>query len=248
MNRTQPLQPRQSFLEWYNLSTLGQILQTVEASYLQTALKLTYNQKTLQVGPLGSESIYIGDAFARNLILVDTVTESTVWRTTWVRALPVALPLPNACVETVILPHLLEFEGHHQAILAEASRVLKPEGKLFVLGLNPLSLQGIFQYLPKYASFWRGHFLSHYRLMAWLTSLRFEAGFDAGFNVSTSRYIMQPRTFPEQAQARLSFAYAIRAIKRDYTVIPLEPDWLGATGLTTGPVFGTTQRVARRER
>ncbi len=247
MNRTQHFYPRQSFLEWYNLSTLGQILQTVEASYLQTALKLTYNQKTLQVGPLGSESIYIGEAFAKNLILVDTVAESTVWRTAWVRALPVALPLPNASIETVILPHLLEFEGHHQATLAEVSRVLKPEGKLFVLGLNPWSLQGVFQYLPKYASFWRGHFLSHHKLMSWLAPLRFEAEFHAGFNLSTSRYIMQPRTYLEHSQARLSFAYAIRAIKRDYTLIPLEPDWLGAANLTTSPVFGTTQRVSRRE-
>ncbi len=246
MNRTQQhSHPRQSFLEWYNLSTLGQILQTVEASYLQTALKLTYKQKTLQVGPLGSESIYIGEAFAGNLILVDTVAESTVWRNRWIRALPTALPLPCACVETVILPHLLEFEDDRQAILAEVCRVMKPEGSLFVLGLNPWSLQGAFQYLPKYASFWRGHFLSYGKLLEWLTPLRFEAEFHAGFNLTTSRYIMQPRTWLEHSQARLSFAYAIRAIKREYTLIPLEPDWLGAASMTPGHVLGTTQRVSR---
>ncbi|MGI9211952.1 MAG: class I SAM-dependent methyltransferase [Methylococcaceae bacterium] len=244
MNRMQHLHPRLSFLEWYNLSTLGQILQTVEASYLQTALKLTYNQKTLQVGSLGSESIYIGDAFVKNLVLIDSEAESVVRRTSWVRALPGELPIPTASIETVILPHLLEFESHHQEILAEICRVMKPEGHLIVLGLNPWNLQGVLQHLPLYAPFWRGHVLGCSRIMHWLNNLRFEAEFHAGFNLSTSRYIMQPRTYLEQTQARLSFAYAIKAIKRDYTIIPIEPDWLSTPSLSAGPVFGTTQRIS----
>lgn len=246
MNRTLQPHPRQSFLEWYNLSTLGQILQTIEASYLQTALKLTYNQKTLQVGPLGSESIYIGEAFARNLILIDRDAGSTVQRTAWVRALSDELPIPNASIDTAILPHLLEFESDRQAVLAEISRVMKPEGKLFILGLNPWSLQGAFQYLPKHASLWQGHFLGRQRLLDWLTPLRFEAEFHAGFNLSGSRYIMQPRNFLEKSQAQLSFAYAIRAIKRDYTLISIEPDWMGARNLATEQVLGATQRTYHR--
>ena len=246
MNRTLQPHPRQSFLEWYNLSTLGQILQTIEASYLQMALKLTYNQKTLQVGPLGSESIYIGDAFASNLILIDAETESVVWRNAWVRALPAELPIPNASIETAILPHLLEFADDRPAILAEISRVMKPEGKLFILGLNPWSVQGAFQYLPKYASLWQGHFLSHQRLLNWLAPLRFEAEFHAGFNLSTSRYIMHPRSILEKSQAHLSFAYAIRAIKRDYTLISIEPNWLGARNLATEQALGATQRACHR--
>ena len=245
MNRTQHSHPRQSFLEWYSLSTLGQILQTVEASYLQTALKLTYNQKTLQVGPLGSESVYIGEAFARNLILIDSEADSRVWRSSWVRALPTELPIPSASIETVILPHVLEFETRRQEILAEVSRILKPEGKLFVLVLNPWSVQGAFQYLPQYASsFWRGHFLGCQKLMDWLIPLKFDAEFHAGFNLSTSRYILQPRNLVERSQAQLSFAYAIKAIKRDYTLIPIEPVWLGARNMAAGHVFGTTQRVS----
>lgn len=240
----QHLHPRLSFLEWYNLSTLGQILQTVEASYLQTALKLTYNQKTLQVGPLGTESIYIGEAFSPNLVLIDSEAESSVRRTGWVRALPGELPIATASVETVILPHLLEFENHHQDILAEIGRVMKPEGTLIVLGLNPWNLHGVFQSPPLYSSFWRGRVPGYSRIMHWLNDLRFEAEFHAGFNLSTSRYIMQPRTYLEKTQAWLSFAYAIKAIKRDYTLIPIEPVWLSTPSLSAGHVFGTTQRIS----
>jgi len=53
------------------------------------------------------------------------------------------LPLDSQSVDLVVLPHQLEFSGDPHQILREADRVLRPEGRLVVVGMNPLSLWGL---------------------------------------------------------------------------------------------------------
>lgn len=53
-------------------------------------------------------------------------------------AAPEALPFANQVFDLVVLPHSLDFSEHPQEVLAEAVRVLAPEGRLIVLGFNPL--------------------------------------------------------------------------------------------------------------
>lgn len=116
-------------------------------------------------------------------------------------------------------------------------RVLKPEGRLFVLGLNPWSLHGILQYLPQNASFWRTDFISSHRLLDWLSLLKFDAELNAAFSISSSRVFNNPNTVWARTRAALSFAYAIKAIKRRYTLIPIQPNWISLPSLATGHMF-----------
>jgi SAM-dependent methyltransferase len=53
------------------------------------------------------------------------------------------LPLESQSVDLVVLPHQLEFSPDPHQILREADRVLRPEGRLVVVGMNPLSLWGL---------------------------------------------------------------------------------------------------------
>lgn len=46
-------------------------------------------------------------------------------------------------VDAVFLPHTLEFSEDPHGVLREVHRVLRPDGKLIVLGFNPLSWWGI---------------------------------------------------------------------------------------------------------
>jgi SAM-dependent methyltransferase len=92
------------------------------------------------------------------------------------RARPDALPIASQVVDLVVLPHVLEFSERPHAILREVERILMPEGRLVVAGINPWSLWGIRRGtaaadapLP-----WRGEFISLPRLKDWLTLLGFE--------------------------------------------------------------------------
>ena len=89
-----------------------------------------------------------------------------------------ALPFEVNSLDLLLLPHTLESapDPHHR--LREAHRVLRPEGRLVVLGLNPASLWGLRQRLPEG---WgggflpqQGEFLGYWRLRDWLKLLGLE--------------------------------------------------------------------------
>lgn len=96
---------------------------------------------------------------------------------------PVALPFPEASVDLLLMPHTLELSVDPHAALREAARVLVPEGKVVISGLNPVSLWAMRQgrarlyqrlgrgrlYLPE-----AGETIGHWRLRDWLRLLGFE--------------------------------------------------------------------------
>ena len=58
---------------------------------------------------------------------------------------PVALPFPAASLDLLVLPHTLELSIDPHAALREVERVLVPEGRVVISGLNPTSLWGLRQ-------------------------------------------------------------------------------------------------------
>ncbi len=88
------------------------------------------------------------------------------------------LPLESQSVDLVVLPHQLEFSNDPHQILREVDRVLRPEGRLVIVGMNPLSVWGLRQAL---ASGPLNHFLPPPgqligipRLRDWMKLLSFE--------------------------------------------------------------------------
>ncbi len=91
-----------------------------------------------------------------------------------------ALPFESASLDLVVLPHALELASDPHAVLREVERVLRPEGRVIVFGLNPASLWGLRQklgrmrrgrepYLPR-----DGEFIGYWRLRDWLRLLSFD--------------------------------------------------------------------------
>jgi SAM-dependent methyltransferase len=97
-----------------------------------------------------------------------------------------ALPFPNASVDLVVLPHSLELARDPHQALREVERVLVPEGRVIIVGFNPMSLWGLRQrvgrmvrglglkrgsglFLPR-----AGEFIGYRRLRDWLRLLGFE--------------------------------------------------------------------------
>ncbi len=102
-----------------------------------------------------------------------------------------ALPFDTQSLDLVVLPHTLELTQDPHMALREVDRVLRPEGRVVVMGLNPNSLWGLRQrlgHLKHRLSFGkktfgkktdlflpgRGEFISPRRLRDWLRLLSFE--------------------------------------------------------------------------
>jgi len=94
-----------------------------------------------------------------------------------------ALPFPASSLDLVVLPHALEFCEDPHATLREVERVLVPEGRVVIAGLNPASLWGVQQ--RRSAFFLRfgvgrsflpggGELIGSWRLRDWLRLLSFE--------------------------------------------------------------------------
>ena len=232
-------QSRREFLEWYHVASLGQALQDNEALYLRGALPKIYNQRSLQVGRLGSESRYLDPEMIGSFILADNKGPRSF--PTFVQATAGALPIATESVDTVILPHVLEFVADRHQVLREVERVLKPEGKLFILGLNPWSPARYIRLPWQKQTFWQSYLIPSQTLLDWLSLLRFDAEVEAVFTAKDTINAKQTRSGEENIRSWLSVGYAIRAIKRSYTLIPIEPEWSGIRRLVTGGLLENPQ-------
>lgn len=154
---------------------------------------------------------------------------------------PCALPFADDSLDLVVLPHSLELSPDPHATLREVARVLVPEGRVLILGLNPNSLWGWRQsrdrlrrrlwqgplFLPE-----TGEFIGTGRLRDWLRLLDFE--------MEPIRYggyvpsVQSPRWlrrwgWMDRAGARwwpiLGSIYAQVAIKRVHGMRLIEPVW-----------------------
>ncbi len=94
-----------------------------------------------------------------------------------------ALPFSEASLDLVTLPHTLELSGDPHSTLSEVHRVLVPEGRVVICGLNPTSLWGLRQRRTQlYQRFGFGElyvpetqeWIGYRRLRDWLRLLSFE--------------------------------------------------------------------------
>ena len=163
-----------------------------------------------------------------------------------------ALPFPAGSLDLVVLPHSLELARDPHTTLREVERVLVPEGRVVICGLNPASLWGLRQrrahlyhrmgfghlFLPE-----AGEFIGHWRLRDWLRLL--------GFEVETLRFgCYRPSLSSEKWLQRFSWmdatgrrlwpilgaAYFIVAVKRVRGMTLLSPGWKPSRGLSAAPV------------
>jgi len=97
-----------------------------------------------------------------------------------------ALPFDSQSLDLVVLPHALELARDPHLTLREVERVLRPEGRVVIVGFNPASLWGLRQrmghmcrrvgvgarrhlFLPS-----EGEFIGYRRIRDWLRLLSFE--------------------------------------------------------------------------
>jgi len=164
------------------------------------------------------------------------------------------LPFAAHSLDLVVLPHVLEFAHDPHQVLREVERVLRPEGRLLVAGLNPLSLWGVRQAVPRLlmAPFLppAGRPIAPHRLRDWLRLLSFETErTDHGCYRPPCRteHWLERTQFMERAGDRwwpiCGAVYFVGAVKRVRGMRLVGPAWsvpAGARGRVAAP---TAQRA-----
>ncbi|BCX88202.1 hypothetical protein MIN45_P0570 [Methylomarinovum tepidoasis] len=227
---------------WYR-APLGRKIQRLESQYLSRAIQVPYSFTLVQLGATGWEKRYLDSGYWRRFVIVDEgVFPRTPFRT--IAAHLDSLPLASECVDVLILPHTLEFTTDQHQLLRESERVLKPEGQLFVLGFHPWSFYRLYRWLPgrRHAIPWSGRAITHRRLLDWLSLLNFCCEVTAWYDFRLLHPCEETGRWHSLGAPLWAVAYAVRAIKRTYTAIPLEPAAESSLSWVPGMVEPTIQR------
>ncbi|HQX58776.1 MAG TPA: methyltransferase domain-containing protein [Burkholderiaceae bacterium] len=173
-----------------------------------------------------------------------------------------ALPFPANSLDLVVLPHTLELHADPHATLREVERVLVPEGRVVICGINPVSLWGLRQrrahlyrrlgwgslYLPQ-----EGEFIGYWRMRDWLRLLSFEveSGRFGCYRPAVSDADWLERfQWMDKAGARwwpiLGAVYFLVAAKRVRGMRLMGPAWKAATSLANAPVSIANRGPMRR--
>ncbi len=162
-----------------------------------------------------------------------------------------ALPFPANSLDLVLLPHTLELSADPHATLREVERVLVPEGRVVITGLNPASLWGLRQ---RRAHFYRrlgygelflpeaGEFIGYWRLRDWLRLLSFEveSGQFGCYRPAVSRAASLERfSWMDKVGQRwwpiFGALYFLVAVKRVRGMRLLEANWKTQKASATAP-------------
>ncbi len=170
---------------------------------------------------------------------------------------PAALPFQANTLDLVVLPHTLEQSAHPHGALREVERVLRPEGRVVISGLNPLSLwamrqrrshlcgklglQGLSEralFLPR-----SGEFIGHWRIRDWLQLLGFEVTavtFGVYEPAVQSERWLTRYAWMQQMGAQwwpiLGAVYSVEAVKRVRGMRLLGPAWKPFRSRVVAPV------------
>ena len=212
---------RKVLIDWFSTNK-GQVLQRQEAAFLARSITVSCKQVVVQIGALGWENEYIDCSLYEQFYVLDD-EQSPCFASKLLRGTTEALPFKSESVDMVILPHLIDFDQQKHQVLREVERILKPEGKLIILGFNPWNIYINLQYMRcrEKDTPWHPSLVSRSRLADWLSLLNFEVEVAAGFDFDDMR---TSAGHAERRNRRLTtVAYAIKAIKRCYHLIPLTP-------------------------
>ncbi len=162
-----------------------------------------------------------------------------------------ALPFPEHSLDLVVLPHSLELAPDPHTTLREVERVLVPDGRVVICGLNPVSLWVLRQrcanlcrrlgfscpFLPQ------DEFIGYWRLLDWLRLLGFEVEVQrlgCYRPALSSEKWLQRFAWMDRIGVRwwsiLGAVYFVVAVKRVRGMTLLNPAKKMPRGLATAPV------------
>lgn len=171
---------------------------------------------------------------------------------------PTDLPMSENSVDAFLLAHELDFARDPHQILREVDRTIMPNGYLVITGFNPLSLCGLFKYLPINSGniLHDARFFSCARVKDWLQLLGFEIVdvkhllFNELFLKRKLRTSSKWNQWCHQYLSLLTSMYVIVARKREIPLSMIKPQWKAKTKFSTvgaSAITGITQMETPRQ-
>lgn len=208
--------------EWFS-GPRGAALLALESALVGETLEDCFGWEMLQVGAWGEGRGLLRGARTRSQALAASSLVSGCDLVSRLSQLPIA----SDSVDTVLLPHTLEFESDPYSVLREADRVLAGDGKLVILAFAPWSPWGLRAATTR-AGYPPGlrRLISERRLRDWLRLL--------GYDIGEARRYLHELPWGEPAAVTLrtrrswwyplpGSAVVLKARKRLHSLTPLRP-------------------------
>jgi SAM-dependent methyltransferase len=217
----------------------GQTLLKQERVQIARALERIFGDQILQIGTWGPAGYFLELSRTQSAILVDSGSESGIDAA----MAPNRLGILTDSVDAVFLPHTLERHPDPHGVLREVHRILRPDGRLVILGFNPASWWGLRHRLSP-NGYPRGlhRQISKRRLSDWLKLLNLT------IEVVYTCYASDSKSRPMQLARRLQLfasSYILVAAKKTIPVTIIRPRIRRRARLVESIVNPSTRNVAR---
>lgn len=245
-----PRQLTQALRAWFGTAR-GQRLLQAERELIHRLSEGVFGYHLVQVQDFGHGLEALADCPVRKRCLLDLTGGEGVG----LLAAGEQLPLKSDSIDLVVLPHTLDFAIDPHQVLREAERVLIPEGRVLIIGFNPLSLWGLWRLFLRWRGKvpWCGHFLAYRRIVDWLGLLGFDVeyadvcAFAPPFDgESWIRRTQGLERLGRRVWPMLAGVYAVRAVKRVSTVRPIRTPWRGLRVFRPRAIEPTTRNSVTR--
>lgn len=233
--------------DWFNTEP-GRAMLAVERELLQPLLSNSFGYHLLQLGIDPRHCLYEDSRVRRKLRAGPGPGHSELAASCDFDA----LPFTSDSLDVVIIHHVLEFATNPHAVLREIQRVTLPGGRVFVLGFNPWSLQGVRTLYGRLSGrgIWQNRMLSAHRVSDWMELLGFETEpATYAFHRPPLALSGLPPTAPEASWLRRcpgGAVFLISAVKQVASLTPVKPRWAPAGGLGLSIIRPSIGRHAAR--
>ncbi|NEX17499.1 MAG: SAM-dependent methyltransferase [Halochromatium sp.] len=216
--------------DWFD-TPIGRQVARVERDAVDRMLEDAFGHFLVQVGCVGDFHAAFEHSRIRSQVVLSE-GHCRRWDGSPLRAKPAELPLAPASIDVLLLPHTLDFAAQPQRVLREAERVLIPEGRILIIGFNPLSTWGLMRGARRHRRApWCGNQLTSSRLIDWLDLLGFQLEvrqwllFRPPLRSAYSRRLDWIETAGARWWPLFGGVYVLRAVKRVSLSTPQRPLW-----------------------
>lgn len=242
---------REKFSAWFN-SELGRQVFYCEQQQLADILPGLLGYRILQYGHAANSNYLSSSRIVNQTVLfLDDVEIDKHLNAIHTQA--EALPIAADSIDVIVLPHILEYSKDPRKLLRELGRVLIGQGHVIIIGINPLSLWGLWHlFLCWWGKMpWSGQLISIHRLKDWLSLLDFEVEKTNCFFFSPP--IQRTRVFkkfmPLERFGRYCWPvfgglYMVNARKRVFPLNPVRMQWRTKQHIIGAGIAETTTRDA----